>query len=83
MDLSNNEIEALDNLGHLSKLEELWISGNKLSNFGELGKIRSCSKLNTVYFENNPWCENPRYVAIVREALPSLLQIDAAIIQWK
>lgn len=80
--MGNNLLSSLKDLAILPCLEEFWASGNKLESFTELQKLRQCPKLIAVYLDGNPWCQNPRYVAIVREALPNLQQIDAMIIKW-
>lgn len=82
LDLSSNRISQIRNVRHLSNLEEFWLNGNQLTNFEDLEELYYSSKLRGVYFEGNPWSSNPRYVAIVRQYLPQIRQIDAAIIQW-
>lgn len=83
LDVANNMISLLDGLGHLSELQEFWANGNRIDSFEELKKLSPCTKLVSVYFEGNPIASKSRYVAIVRECLPPLRQIDASIIKWE
>jgi protein phosphatase 1 regulatory subunit 7 len=85
IDISSNKISKLENLSHLAQLNELWASGNQLSNFNEVEKeLKHLSELHTVYFEGNPLQLENRvtYRNKVRLALgPSLQQIDATFIR--
>lgn len=75
-------IERLSGLSHLESIEEFWANGNRLQCFDELSELKHCPKLGAVYLECNPWCQNQRYMSIVRDFLPHLRQIDATILKW-
>lgn len=83
LDVANNMISSLDGVGHLVELEEFWANNNKIDSFEELKKLSPCTKITSVYFEGNSIASKSRYVAIIREYLPSLRQIDASIIRWE
>ena len=80
LDISNNLLNNLNGLSHLCDLNELWIGENKFSLLNELNKLSNLHQLHTLYAEKNPWCQNPRYFAIVQDYLPYLKQIDATFI---
>lgn len=81
LDISNNKIANLTNIGHLENLEELWASSNQLSSFDEIEKeLQDKKQLKTVYFEGNPLQTNNAvmYRNKVRLSLPQIQQIDAS-----
>lgn len=82
LDLGNNSISDLSYLSsfQFSSLEEIWLNNNLISSFDQLkGLKQMMPKLRCIYLENNPISQNPRYIAIVKEFLPQVSQIDAAI----
>lgn len=81
LDISNNQVKNLTNLGHLKLLEELWASCNLLLSFEEVEReLADKEELNTVYFEMNPLqLKNPAlYRNKLKLALPQIQQIDAS-----
>jgi Leucine-rich repeat (LRR) protein len=81
LDISNNPISHLENLSHLSHLEELWASNCQIGDFAEVEReLKSKEELTTVYFEGNPLqLKGPAvYRNKTRLALPQLKQIDAS-----
>lgn len=82
LDISHNSISSFSGLPHLTELREFWANNNNMQCFRELEHLSSCEKLLSVYLECNPWCASLRYMAIVREYLPTLQQIDATILKW-
>ena len=81
IDISNNQISVLENLRHLTMLEEVWASSNHLSSFDEVKReLGGKEQLSTVYFEGNPLqTMNPAtYRNKVHLALPKIKQIDAS-----
>lgn len=81
IDVSNNPIEHLQGLGHLTQLEELWASNTKFSSFDEVEReLRNKEHLQTVYFEGSPLQRNQPvlYRNKVRLAIPHIKQIDAS-----
>ena len=81
LDISNNQIQHLTNLGSLEHLEELWASSNLISSFEEVEReLADKKELKTVYFEMNPLqLKSPAlYRNKIRLALPQIQQIDAS-----
>jgi protein phosphatase 1 regulatory subunit 7 len=86
LDVGNNKIRKLENVNHLTKLEEFW--GNHNDGFDSLAVIeqqlggsgRDNSSLKTVYFEGCPIASDPQYRLKLKLALPSLQKIDATYI---
>lgn len=74
-------MSKLENISHLTNLEELWASSNELSSFAEVEReLKDKENLETVYFEGNPLqTRGPAvYRNKVRLALPQVKQIDAS-----
>lgn len=81
LDISNNKITNLTNIGHLENLEDVWASSNQLSSFDEVEKeLADKEQLKTVYFEGNPLQTDHTvmYRNKVRLSLPQIRQIDAS-----
>jgi protein phosphatase 1 regulatory subunit 7 len=79
LDMSRNKLTACDPFGHLTALEELWISGNEIVSFDDIQSLSNL-KLETVYLEYNPLQSDPLYRKRLAELVPSLTQIDAYLI---
>jgi protein phosphatase 1 regulatory subunit 7 len=79
LDLSRNQLTTTVSLSHLTTLEELWLSGNQITNFenGVLQPLASLVNLETVYLEYNPIAQEFEYRINLKERIPSLQQIDA------
>jgi protein phosphatase 1 regulatory subunit 7 len=85
IDLSRNQLSTTKPFCHLTALEELWISGNKISTFEDIEPLKEASaagiqSLETIYLEYNPVADEFEYRKRVKEYIPSLTQIDAALI---
>jgi len=84
LDVSNNQISSLKGIEHLTELEELWASYNKIADFAEVESVLGDKKgLTTVYFEGNPLqLRAPAlYRNKVRLSLPQVMQIDATFVR--
>ena len=58
--ISYNEIEKLDGLKSLAKLEKLYIGNNLISKIDELNNLTNLTELKDVVFKGNPFAlENP------------------------
>lgn len=72
--------------GEWPALEELWFSGNAISDFDALLSLKDASsrnhlpELETVYLEYNPVSKDFEYRKKLAEFLPTLKQIDATMI---
>jgi len=96
LDLSRNRltstaplvIDSKNNLtGHWPSLEELWLSGNVITDLEAIRSLKEASgknllpKLETVYLEYNPVSKDFEYRKKLAEFIPTLLQIDATTIR--
>lgn len=51
LDLGTNRLQHLENVGHLTQLEELWVNNNQLASFEEVDRcLKPLTQLETVYF---------------------------------
>lgn len=41
LELGGNRLRSLENLGHLSRLEELWVGKNKITSFDHIGTLQN------------------------------------------
>lgn len=82
LDLSRNQITTTKSFINLLSLEELWISGNQISDFKEIEPLHTLGQtLQTIYLEYNPIQSlDPLYRKKIHEIIPSLQQIDAYMI---
>ena len=82
LDLSRNRIISTAPFAHLTSLEELWLSGNKITTFDDVEPLSELGKhgLETVYLEYNPVADEFEYRKKLAELIPSLNQIDATMI---
>lgn len=77
LDISNNQISRLENLGSLLSLTDLWINHNQLANYDDLKVLEPLALLTTLYLEGNPLAKDTQYRVKVVLALPNLEQLDA------
>lgn len=73
-------IEKIENISHLTELEEFWASNNKIPHLHDLeSQLGGLKKLETVYLEGNPCHTNDRsgYRRKVILTLPHIKQVDA------
>ena len=86
IDLSRNRLTTTVPFGHLSALEELWISGNEMKSFDAVVPLKEASaagslpNLETLYLEYNPLASDFEYRMKLAEWIPTLKQIDATLI---
>ncbi|CAK7272991.1 protein phosphatase regulatory subunit Sds22 [Sporothrix epigloea] len=84
LDISNNQITSFSGTEHLSALEEVWASYNRIIDFSDVERcLHDKTKLETVYLEGNPLqLRGPAlYRNKVRLALPQVQQIDATYVR--
>ncbi|GKY99910.1 hypothetical protein MPSEU_000944600 [Mayamaea pseudoterrestris] len=82
LDLCRNRLTNASPMAHLTSLDELWLSGNKIATFADVSCLSKLGQsLDTIYLEYNPLQEDPLYRKRIAELLPSLTQIDANMIQ--
>lgn len=86
LDLSRNRLTTTQPFSHLTSLEDLWLSGNKIATFSAVEPLavlgtREGACLEEVYLEYNPVAGEFEYRKKLKEIIPSLTKIDANMIQ--
>lgn len=81
--ISYNQISSLDGLNSCSKLQVLYMTNNKISDWGELDKLAGLSELREVAFVGNPVYEgidkNMAKLQVLKR-LPQLSKIDSEMV---
>ena len=80
LDLSRNLVVSARPFKHLTGLEDLWLSGNKVETFDALEPLSSLTELTGIYLEYNPVADEFEYRKKLKEIVPSLTQIDATLV---
>ena len=66
---------------HFPSLEDLWIPGNNITTFDQIQNLSLLGDhLETIYLEFNPIDKDFEYRKKLKEIIPSLVQIDANLI---
>ena len=79
LDLAINKVQKIEGLDAVADtLEELWINGNQISDFGDIeymGKTLKCCK--NLYIANNPvYSRSNEFTKKIREVVPCLEQLE-------
>lgn len=81
VDLGRNRLTSANGFAHITTLDELWLSGNKIATFDDIIELAALPSLDTIYLEYNPLQDNnPLYRKRIHEIIPCLKQIDANMI---
>jgi len=85
LDLSRNRITNTKPFAHLEALEELWLSGNKVTTFEDIEPLHKLGTadnacLDGIYLEYNPVADDFEYRKKLVEIIPCLKQIDATMV---
>jgi len=80
VDMCRNRLTDTSPFGHLASLTDLWISGNDIKAYDDIGHLSRLTQLDVVYLEYNPVASEFEYRKKLAELLPSLTQIDANMI---
>jgi protein phosphatase 1 regulatory subunit 7 len=80
VDLGRNRLTSANSFAHITTLDELWLSGNKIATFDDIQALSALPSLDTIYLEYNPLQEDPLYRKKIHEVMPCLKQIDANMI---
>jgi protein phosphatase 1 regulatory subunit 7 len=85
LDVSSNRLTAVDNLGSLSRLEDLWLNDNQIPTLDGLDTALASQResLTTVYLHGNPAAGDPRYKEKLLALLPRLAQLDDKVLPSK
>jgi len=82
-DLAKNAVTTIRPIPQLTKLKELWMNDNQITDIAEVRNLASFSGLLTVYLERNPFHglgnaeSEERYKEAILQAVPGLMQLDA------
>lgn len=83
MDLAKNAITKVPQLPQLTKLEEIWMNDNQVTDLDEVRHLATIPSLKTIYLERNPMHglgnteSEARYKEAILQAAPNLYQLDA------
>jgi hypothetical protein len=82
LDVSSNRLEAVDNLGPLTRLEDLWLNDNLVPTLDGLDAALEGQRggLTTLYLSGNPAAADPRYAERLLALLPRLAQLDDRVL---
>ena len=81
LDLSKNCLTTTSAFCHLTSLDDLWLSSNKIATFAAVEPLKALgSSLQELYLEYNPVANEFEYRKRVKEIIPSLTKIDANMI---
>nr|XP_045367555.1 protein phosphatase 1 regulatory subunit 7 [Camelus bactrianus] len=82
LDIASNRIKKIENVSHLTELQEFWMNDNLLESWSDLDELKGARNLETVYLERNPLQRDPQYRRKVMLALPTVRQIDATFVRF-
>ena len=82
LDLSRNRLTTTAPFAHMTSLEDLWLSGNKIASFQAVQPLSVLGKacLEEIYLEYNPVADEFEYRKKLKEMIPSLQKIDANMV---
>ncbi len=78
LSLSLNKINSLKDFAHCSKLVELYLRKNQVSDLGQVQYLRNLSGLRVLWLSHNPCADHPHYRPYVIKTLPQLIKLDNA-----
>lgn len=74
--LSTNQITSLKPFAACSRLKELYLRKNNISDFDEVNYLTQCKELKILWLDQNPICDCDNYRQRIIQALPSLVRLD-------
>lgn len=78
LDVSRNLLTSSDSIAHLTSIDDLWLSGNKICDFECIKSLENLISLDCIYLEYNPIADDFEYRIKVKQIIGSNLnQIDA------
>ena len=75
LDVSNNQIQAIEDLKQLAQLDTLDVSSNKIDDWFQVEVLVQCGELVDIMIEDNPFL-NEKTLIEVSKALPNVKYID-------
>ncbi|XP_067999399.1 protein phosphatase 1 regulatory subunit 7-like [Melanerpes formicivorus] len=82
LDIASNRIKRIENISHLTELQEFWMNDNLVESWSDLDELKGAKNLETVYLERNPLQKDPQYRRKIMLALPTVRQIDATFVRF-
>mmetsp|Transcript_13752 Transcript_13752/g.32314 ORF Transcript_13752/g.32314 Transcript_13752/m.32314 type:complete len:437 (+) Transcript_13752:67-1377(+) len=77
LSLSVNRVSSLADLGHCSKLSELYLRKNDICDLADVRHLKSLRNLQVLWLSDNPCATLPHYRVYVLQQLPQLKKLDA------
>ena len=86
LDVSNNHLQRIEGLDHLTQLQDLWLNDNSIA--CSTKELRDALKgpagaLASVYLASNPVCDAIDVHVELVAALPQLAQLDGELLQGR
>lgn len=75
LDVSNNQIQTIEDLKQLAQLDTLDVSSNKIDDWFQIEVLVQCGELVDIMIEDNPFL-NEKTLIEVSKALPNVKYID-------
>ena len=75
LDVSNNQIQTIEDLKQLAQLDTLDVSSNKIDDWFQIEVLVQCGELEDIMIEDNPFL-NEKTLIEVSKALPNVKYID-------
>ncbi|XP_068014821.1 protein phosphatase 1 regulatory subunit 7-like [Melanerpes formicivorus] len=82
LDIASNRIKRIENISHLTELQEFWMNDNLVESWSDLDELKGAKNLETVYLERNPLQKDPQHRRKIMLALPTVRQIDATFVRF-
>lgn len=77
LSLSVNRITTLQDIGCCSRLKELYLRKNEISDLGELLHLTKLKDLQVLWLSENPCSERKLYRSLAIRILPNLMKLDS------
>lgn len=78
LSLSVNKVTTLIDIAHCSKLQELYLRKNNITDISEIRYLVQLPNLRVLWLWDNPCAETKDYRDIIIKALPNLNKLDNA-----
>ncbi|KAM7260249.1 hypothetical protein ACFE04_015990 [Oxalis oulophora] len=84
LDVSSNKLTSVDDIQNMTMLEDLWVNDNQIESLEGFAEAVAGSreKLTTIYLANNPCTKSLDYIAVLKEKLPNIEQIDSRVFTY-
>lgn len=76
--LSHNRVTTLKDLSYCSKIQEIFLRKNLITDLQEVAHLSRLPSLRVLWLSHNPCAEHPYYRPFVVRKLPALVKLDNA-----